>query len=306
MEVISESGRDDLARVYVARFRNDVRYMAEFVDSLSGSPSRSQKWVAILSSQYGCPVGCMFCDAGDHFHGNLTKEELLAQLDHMVDLHYPDRKIPTKKFKVQFARMGEPAFNCEVIDAIREMKTRYDAPGLMPCLSTVAPRDCGDFFNELLEVRNSHFSGDFQLQFSIHTTDEALRDRLIPCRKWDLKEISEYGVRFHGGKGRKVVLNFALAKELPLDPQVIQRHFDPGHFMLKLTPVNPTESASMRGMVSPMDPDFENGTHPVMLALREHGFEAVVSVGDTEENALGSNCGQVLAMWKKDRVRNNG
>lgn len=298
MELIHASGNEQLARVFVGRFRDDDRYLAEFVDSLSGSGSRQEKWVAIISSQYGCPVGCQFCDAGDHFFGNLTKNELLAQVDHLVDSHYGGRRVPTRKFKVQFARMGEPALNPAVIDALVELRTRYDAPGLIPCLSTVAPRASGDFFDRLLGVRWQHYGQQFQLQFSIHTTDDALRDRLIPCPKWGLAEISDYGVRFHGGNGRKVVLNFALAPDAPVDPGLIRESFDPRNFMVKLTPVNPTENAGRRGLVSPLDPMHAQGGPPLARAFKDLGFEVVVSVGELGENILGSNCGQVLALWK--------
>lgn len=299
MEVMHESGRYSLATVHVARFRGDDRYLAEFVGSLSGSPSPDEKWVAILSSQYGCPVGCPFCDAGDHFNGNLTKEELLAQLDYLVDARFPGRKVPTRKFKVQFARMGEPALNPAVVDAIREMRTRYDAPGLMPCVSTVAPELSGDFFERLLAVKRELYDESFQLQFSIHTTDPALREKLVPCRKWSLERMADYGARFHGGRGRKVALNFALSPNAPVDARLLLRHFDPKHFMVKLTPVNPTENARLRGLVSPLEPGFEEGTHPVVRALHDAGFEVVISIGEPEENELGSNCGQVLALWKR-------
>jgi len=299
VEVMHSSGRGDLAMVHVARFRGDDRYLAEFVSSLSGSRSPQEKWVAILSSQYGCPVGCPFCDAGDHFHGNLTKDELLAQLDHLVDARYPGRRVPTRKFKVQFARMGEPAFNPAVVDAIREMRTRYDAPGLMPCVSTVAPEKSGKFFDRLLSVKRELYDTSFQLQFSLHTTDTALREKLVPCRKWDFGRMAEYGARFHGGRGRKVALNFALSPDAPVDAAVLARHFDPGRFMVKLTPVNPTENARLRGLVSPLAPGFEEGTHPVVRSLAKAGFEVVISIGEPEENELGSNCGQVLGLWKK-------
>jgi 23S rRNA (adenine2503-C2)-methyltransferase len=299
LEVVHSGGRGDLATVHVARFRGDDRYLAEFVGSLSGSPSPDEKWVAILSTQYGCPVGCSFCDAGDHFDGNLTKDELLAQLDWLVEARYGSRKVPTRKFKVQFARMGEPALNPAVIDAIREMRTRYDAPGLMPCVSTVAPEASGDFFERLLKAKRELYDESFQLQFSVHTTDPALRDRLVPCRKWDLPKMSEYGARFHGGRGRKVALNFALAPDAPVDGGALARHFDPAHFMVKLTPVNPTENARLRGLVSPLGPGFGEGTHPVVRSLAKAGFEVVISIGEPEENALGSNCGQVLGLWKR-------
>jgi 23S rRNA (adenine2503-C2)-methyltransferase len=300
VEVVHSGGRDGLATVHVARFRGDDRYLAEFVSSLSGSRSAAEKWVAILSTQYGCPVGCRFCDAGDHFHGNLTKDELLDQLDYLVDGRYPGRNVPTRKFKVQFARMGEPALNPAVIDALREMRTRYEAPGLMPCISTVAPEGAGDFFERLLAVKRELYDGSFQLQFSVHTTDPAMRDTLVPCRKWGLERMAEYGRRFHGGRGRKVSLNFALAPDAPVDAGVLARHFDPAHFVVKLTPVNPTENARLRGLVSPLGPGFEEGTHPAVRALRDAGFEVVISIGEPGENALGSNCGQVVGLWKKN------
>jgi 23S rRNA (adenine2503-C2)-methyltransferase len=299
MELIHAGGKEDLARVFVARFRNDDRYLAEFVDSLSGSPSRDHKWVAILSTQFGCPVGCSFCDAGDHFHGNLSRGEILAQLDHLVDLHFPDRTVPTKKFKVQFARMGEPALNPAVIDAVDELRVRYDAAGLMPCISTVAPEASGRFFERLLRLKRSRYDDAFQLQFSIHSTDEGLRDRLIPCRKWGLERISEYGALFHGGNGRKVALNFALPPGAPLDAGVIEDNFDPAHFIVKLTPVNPTENARRLGLDTPLPPEVERGTHPAVKRLRGSGFDVVISVGENGENAIGSNCGQVLALWKR-------
>jgi 23S rRNA (adenine2503-C2)-methyltransferase len=51
--------------------------------------------------------------------------------------------------------------------------------------------------------------------------------------------------------------------------------------------------------VSALGPGYEEGTHPVVRSLKKAGFEVVVSIGEPEENALGSNCGQVLALWKK-------
>jgi len=179
------------------------------------------------------------------------------------------------------------------------MRTRYDAPGLMPCVSTVAPEGAGDFFERLLSVKRELYDLSFQLQFSIHTTDERLRERLVPCRKWDFGRMAEYGARFHGGRGRKVALNFALSPDAPVDAGVLAQHFDPGRFMVKLTPVNPTENARNRGLVSSLAPGFEEGTHPVVRSLTRAGYEVVISIGEPEENALGSNCGQVVGLWKK-------
>jgi len=298
MEIVHENGRDDLAKVFVAKFRGSDRYLGEFVDSMSGSSSRNEKWVAILSSQFGCPVGCRFCDAGDHFNGNMSSGEMLAQLDYMVRRHHPDGRIPTRKFKVQFARMGEPALNPAVLEVLETMHDRYDAPGMMPCISTVAPSGAGMFFDELLELKKKHFDHGFQLQFSIHSTDEKVRDWLIPHDKWSLEKIADYGGNFMGGNGRKVTLNFALSRNSPVDVAMISELFDPSRFMVKLTPVNPTENANRAGLTNSLGPDYEAGENPVVRGLRDADFEVVVSIGDLGENGIGSNCGQVAGLWR--------
>jgi 23S rRNA (adenine2503-C2)-methyltransferase len=294
MKVVLEKGLDELAKVYVSIHRNDDRYMLEFVDSLSGSDSIQDKWVIVASSQFGCPVGCLMCDTKDYYEGNPTTEELLSQIDHLIKKRFPDGSIPVKKFKVQFARMGEPALNINVVRAIDEIHHRYDAPGLMPCISTTAPSGAEEFFQELKRLNHEIFHGNFQLQFSIHSTDEGQRDKIMPVRKWSLERIAEYGNEFFVG-GRKVSLNFALAPENELDPGKIARTFSPEVFMVKLTPVNPTEHAKINRMVREGLTEEEV---PQIGELRELGFDVVLSVGDPRENHIGSNCGQLAALWK--------
>jgi 23S rRNA (adenine2503-C2)-methyltransferase len=267
------------------------------VDSLTGSRNIKEKWVLVVSSQFGCPVGCLMCDTRGHYFGNPTMEELVSQVDFMIRRRFPDGHVPANKFKVQFARMGEPALNPNVIKAIREIRERYDAPGLMPCLSTTAPEGTDDFFDHLMILNHDVFKGHFQLQFSVHSTDKYRRSKIIPIRKWDLKRISEYGEKFHVG-GRKVSLNFAMALENELDPDVIADIFSPDVFMIKMTPVNPTEQAIMNDLVR--ENLVEDDLHQIRN-LRDLGFDVILSVGDLRENQVGSNCGQLAALWKSEQ-----
>ncbi len=292
MKVVYEGGDWNIAKVYAAYLRGNPRYVVEFVDSLSGSPSLNEKWVLIVSSQFGCPVGCLFCDASVFYRGNLTAEEMLAQVDFMVRRRYPDGTVPARKFKVQFARMGEPALNDAVIDAILEIPRRYRAPGYMPCVSTVAPAGRDEWFERLLHINHTVFRGAFQLQFSVHSTSERERDRLVPIRKWGLEEIAEYGERFYAG-GRKVTLNFAISPRTEVDSRIISEHFDPRVFALKFTPVNPTERAERHGMVNVFTEREANRYH-FLKDLREMGYDVIVSIGELVENEIGSNCGQLV------------
>src|SRR4030043_1026374 len=122
MKIIAEFGRDDLAKVYVAEMRESVPieknqhgHFVEFVESLQPPLSRNKKWVLIVSSMFGCPIQCKICDAGGDFSGCLTSEEILTQIDYMVSRRFPHKKPSTAKFKIQFARMGEPSLNPAVL-----------------------------------------------------------------------------------------------------------------------------------------------------------------------------------------------
>ncbi len=293
MEIVAKVGNEEIAVVYVGQFEDGE--LVEFVEAVQPPKPREDKWVLMLSTLYGCPVECKMCDAGGFFHGKISKERLLAQLDYMVHRHYPDGVIPCRQFKIQFARMGEPSFNPAVLAALRELPTRYNAPGLMPSLSTIAPGGVDGFFDELLKVKNEIYpNGQFQFQFSLHTSDETLRKKLIPVRTWSFAQMSSYGDRFHQPGDRKITLNFALAKDIPLRPEDLIPHFDPDKFLIKITPLNPTHTASNHGLDSYINTATGELSGQVVEELEEAGYQVIVSVGALEENEIGSNCGQYV------------
>jgi 23S rRNA (adenine2503-C2)-methyltransferase len=303
MKIVAKTGREDIAIVYIGEMENGKRI--EFVESVQPPVSREKKWVLIISTLYGCPIRCPFCDAGNGFKGRLSKSEIFAQIDYMVLNRFPDRIIPVPKFKIQFARMGEPALNPHVLAVLDEMPGRFQAPGLLPTLSTVAPEGCDSFFQELLEIKNKNYGERFQMQFSIHTTDSELRDKLIPVKKWSFKEIAAFGTLFHRTEERKITLNFALAKGMPVKPDSLLKYFDPNIFIIKITPVNPTYRASRHGIVSLIHPGTDR--YEIIEHIREAGYEVLLSIGEWEENQIGSNCGQYITNFlKQDRVVENG
>ena len=306
MRIIAEYGRDDLAKVYVAEMREDgparsdgKRHMIEFVESLQPPNPREKKWVMIVSSMYGCPIKCKMCDAGGDYAGRMTADEIIAQIDYMVRRRYPDGAVPSEKFKVQFARMGEPTLNPAVLDAMELLPEAVDAPGLYVSLSTVGPGTSGarEFLERLIDVKNRHYPGGrFQLQFSIHTTDQKLRDELIPGRKMSLEEIAEFSRRFADLRNgdKKVTLNFAPAVGYPIDVSVIRRYFDPSLFVIKITPLNPTVRSKEESLMSVIDPGVERTSQEVVEMFTKHGYDVILSIGELEENKIGSNCGQFI------------
>lgn len=287
------TGRESLAVLHVASLGDGK--IIEFVESVEPPIPRSEKWVLIVSSLFGCPVRCSMCDAGGAYRGKLTADEILAQIDFLVEKRFPRGEIPVRKFKVQFARMGEPALNPAVLGVLGDLPSRYRAPGLFPALSTVAPARSRDFFEGLRAVKERCYRERFQLQFSIHSTDEKKRDELMPYPKWNLGEVARYGERFHRKGERKVSLNFSLMREMPVDPGILRRLFDPEHFVIKLTPLNPTAAAVRNSLHSRFEPDDAAGARRATEMLEESGLEVILSIGETEENEIGTNCGQAAA-----------
>ena len=301
MRIAASTGREDVAVAYVAETAGGR--LVEFTEAVQPPIPRSDKWVLIVSSLFGCPIRCAICDAGGSYRGRMTADEILEQIDYLVDKRYPGRRVPSAKFKIQFARVGEPSMNPAVLDVLCELPGRYEAPGLMPSVSSVAPEGCGAFFDRLRDIKNRLYpDGKFQLQFSIHTTDELLRDRLIPAKKWGLDRIGEFGSGFRAPRDRKVTLNFALARGTPIDPDVLLRWFDPSDFIIKITPINPTHRAVMNGIVSHVEPGREEaGTE--IDRLRAAGYDVLLSIGELEENRIGSNCGQYIQTHLEARNR---
>jgi len=301
MKVVVEQGRADLAKVYIALMRDESeKYLIEFVESVQPPIPREQKWVIIVSSQFGCPIGCLMCDAGQEFAGNLTTEEILEQIDYLVRKYYPDGRVSVPKFKIQFARMGEPALNPAVLEVLEKLPSIYDAPGLMSCIATIAPKGTDKFFERLYEIKQKfYYAGRFQLQFSINTTDALKRDTLIPFPKYDLVQIAHYGERFVQNGDRKVTLNFAVTQDYPVEAAIIRKYFNPEKFIIKLTPLNPTNHVKTNNLETYIDPTNPDDSKELISTFIKYGYETILSIGELEENQIGSNCGEFVSAIKR-------
>jgi len=296
MRVVECAGSPAIARVFVVELRDDPRFRVECVGAVDPALARRDKMVFVVSSQFGCPVGCAMCDAGTWFAGNLTQAEIEVQIRLLVQAWSGDDTAFCRKLKVQFARMGEPSLNPAVLDVIEFLPTLLPATQLVPCIATTAPRAASAWFERLIDLRPSFGPDSFQLQFSVQSTNETHRARMIPIDKWSLSEIASYSQRFVREGDRKVTLNAALARGVPFDPEVIARVFDPRFCLVKLTPLNPTSSTAMASLQSGMETGREPEVAELARALESFGFRCILSIGDPEESRMGTSCGQLARL----------
>jgi len=116
-----EYSAGSLETLSIGDYGKSVNVKADFLgytNEINGVPNgkcapMSEKWVITLSTQYGCPMKCTFCDVPNiPFKGNATFQDLKDQLYKAISL-FPDVKY-TERLNIHFARMGEPIFNPNV------------------------------------------------------------------------------------------------------------------------------------------------------------------------------------------------
>jgi len=293
VKILYSSPDNSIAKVYVAELDDGSKI--EFVESTQPPLSIDEKWVLIISTLKGCPVDCAICDAGGSYKGKLSCGEMLEQIKYMVMDKFTNNIPITKKLKIQFARMGEPAFNDDVLDVLKNLPTIYDKNILFPSISTIAPTATDNFFSELINIKDKYYpNGRFQMQFSIHTTDEKSRRELIPISTWDFNKIAEYGNQFYKKGDRKITLNFATPLGYALEPETIREFFSPEKYLVKYTPVNPTKKVIKKNLKTLVDPACMDMINNIDMTFKKYGYETIVSIGELEENKIGSNCGMYI------------
>ncbi|MFI5350175.1 MAG: isochorismatase family protein [Elusimicrobiota bacterium] len=306
MKVVTTRSAGPLGRVYLARLPGKTERLIEFVDTVEPGVPKERKWVLMLSTQVGCVIGCRMCDGGAMgWRGNLSAGEITAQVRRVVrdNPGLDARRHP--KFKVHFARLGEPTLNPATPEALERLAAEWGGPGLTASISTVAPDApaAAACLEEMRAIKDRLYGGGrFQLQFSAHSTDESARRRVMRARPWSLERVADFGRRWRRPGDRKVTLNFALGPDQPLDPEAAARLFDPEHFLFKITPVNPTHAAEANGAArlwseSPAD------VAAAAAGLRARGFTVILSPSTRAEVDAATSCGQLWSSALRDEAR---
>lgn len=167
-----------------------------------------KRTVICCSTMSGCPVGCTFCGTGKKFICNLTSEEIVQQIQHILkDKNIEDINEKGERFQIMFMSMGEPMLNFDAVEeAIRTLHKLYPNAELL--LSTIGPNK-PEAFNKLLKL--SKEISKVGLQFSIHKATDLERNQLIPYQnKMYLRQIRDYGILWWKETGRKPYLNYCI------------------------------------------------------------------------------------------------
>lgn len=254
-----------------------------------------EKWVITISTQYGCSMGCSFCDVPKVGSGkNATFNDLVKQVLTGIKLH-PEVKA-SKRLNIHYARMGEPTWNPNVLDATKWFKTHIDPEyKIHPVVSTMMPKRnewLKTFIHTWMRMKNRLLEGEAGLQISVNSTNEIERAKMFHNNAHTLEDIA----RIMDGiipNGRKITLNFALAG-YEIDPSILSKYFDPDDYIIKLTPMHKTAQAISNEIKTMGDYTTFNPYREHEERLKTAGYDVLVFIASEDEDMGRITCGNAI------------
>lgn len=311
---IDEYSKGKLETLSIGDYGKDKNVKAEFLGfnkEINGVANGnimplSEKWVVTLSTQYGCPMDCVFCDCPKiGFKGNASFDDMKQQLYNALRL-YPDVNY-AGRLNVHFARMGEPAYNAENIfdfcewmyknkmEIFRDTNVMIDV--LHPVFTTSCPSNVDlkwILIEWCYEIKNGLYNGCAGLQLSINSTNEQQRQEMFNNRVVTLEELSEICKMLPYPIGRKYCLNFAYATGYETDGEKLAKLFDPDKFMVKITPIHNNVSCKENNI------ETIDGYHSYApyrdaeKSFKDAGFDVLVFIPSMDEEDSLITCGNAL------------
>lgn len=235
-----------------------------------------------VSCQVGCAVGCLFCQTG--------KSGLARQLDALeiiAQVAYAVKQKPSTK-RVVFMGMGEPSHNSKAVLAAIDFLADY---GEFAHKDLVVSTVGDERLFEAMRTRRVKPA----LAISLHTTDDALRARLLPkaaripvetlfARAREYAALTHYPVQFEWTMIKGVNDTDAEIERLAL---LMKDVFGMVNFIAyNKSPGSPFERPSRERMVE------------IVQRLRNEGL--VATIRDSAAQGIEGGCGQLRARHLED------
>jgi 23S rRNA (adenine2503-C2)-methyltransferase len=236
-----------------------------------------------LSTQVGCPVGCLFCASGaGGLVRNLKTHEIMEQLYHGIA---ESGRLPDN---IVFMGIGEGLLNFENLAVVLHKLTDPAYIGMSPRRITVSTSGYVPGIYRLIELGKP-----FILAVSLHAVDDETRARIIPGKlRYPLAEILRACDDYEEKIGRMVTFEYTLLAGVNDSPEaaaqlakLARKH----HAKVNLIPYNET------------DGEFEKPEKADILNFRDilEKAGAAVMLRMEKGGRVGAACGQLRAKHLK-------
>ena len=311
--IVDDFSKGKLETLSIGDYGKSKNIKADFLgytNELNGVPNGEciplqEKWVITLSTQYGCPEKCTFCDVPKvGFKGNATIEDLKNQFFNAIEC-FPNVRY-TDRLNIHFARMGEPSHNYAVLgftswlekEAKEYLINYYDlrVEVIHPVFTTMAPKkaEVKDMLEMWCRIKNDNFNGQAGLQISVNSTNESQRQEMFGGRGLSLEEIASIAEDLPKPLGRKYCLNFALADGYETDGEELRELFDPDDWMVKITPIHNNNSCRENGIQTSEGYQAFTPYKEAEESFKKAGFDVLVFVPSFDEEDSCTTCGNAI------------
>ena len=247
------------------------------------SEDRAEKRVRhtiCLSTQIGCPLKCTFCYSGTvPFARNLTVGEILGQFQAVRDALLS----ATSRVNVVFMGMGEPLDNIEA--TAQSIGVLTDPHALSIVARHITVSTVGTSPDAIWKARDLPVC----LAWSLHTTNDELRRKLVPTAKHSVLELRDAFVRVMQHRDALLFVEMTLIDSLNDSNEQASELADFlavfSEVRVNLVPLNPGREG--------LAPSGEQRVLAFQQILRDRGyFCAIRQPRGLDENAA---CGQLAA-----------
>jgi len=167
-----------------------------------------RRHTACISTQVGCPLGCVFCATGQSgFVRNLTPGEIVGQVLYFArQLRDQGRGTNRPITNVVFMGMGEPLANYEATWQAIETLTHDEGFNLGARRITISTVGLVPGIQRLAEEGTQ-----IGLAISLHAPTDELRDKLVPInRRYPLNQLMAACRHYVERTGRRISFEYAL------------------------------------------------------------------------------------------------
>jgi len=287
LEVNATETASDSSRKALIKLADSAVIEAVLLENADG------RYTVCVSSQVGCPLGCLFCATGQNgFERNLTAGEIAEQVIYFA------RQLKTEGKKIDnvvFMGMGEPLLNWpNVAEAINLIN---DKDGFGLAARSISISTCG-----LIEgLKNvTRYPLQINLAISLHAPNDELRRELMPISSsYKLSELFQQLKSYLKERGRKLMFEYVMIDGVNDDAEQanelirLLEQLPKKLVMVNLIPYNPIISRSgaisRRFKASPMEQ-----LKRFKMILNRSGIETTIrkSLGGDIAGACGQLAGR--------------
>ncbi len=237
-EVVERQVSKDGTRKWLIRFGPGIEAETVFIPQVA--VSRGQGALCI-SSQVGCTLNCTFCHTGTQpLVRNLTAAEIVAQVQVARDDlgEWPSPREDRELSNIVFMGMGEPLYNLDNVAEAVDILADNEGIGVSRRRITVSTSGVVPDIPALGERTQA------MLAISLHATNDALRDELVPInRRYPIAELLK-AVRAYPGlsNAKRVTFEYVMLKgvnDSPADAKALVQLIKGIPAKINLIPFNP-------------------------------------------------------------------